>query len=104
MACVTHSYYIDVDNVAFAADTHWDPFKQKSHSPFVSRLSKLTIGGIRVTISRGLSKLMIFNPVVFAGGIGRWEGAHGEDMDFFYDPVKQTGGGKIVLTCLKGVC
>jgi len=42
--------------------------------------------------------------MVVAGGIGRWEGAHGEDMDFFYDPDKQTGGGKIVLTCLKGVC
>ncbi|GBF90165.1 hypothetical protein Rsub_03298 [Raphidocelis subcapitata] len=37
------------------------------------------------------------------GGIGRWQGAHGEDGDFSYDG-KAGGGGKIVLNCLDGVC
>eukprot|EP00877_Chromochloris_zofingiensis_P011033 jgi/Chrzof1/6183/Cz17g14180.t1 len=41
---------------------------------------------------------------VIAGGIGQWEGAHGEDVAYSYNPATATGSGKIVLTCLKGVC
>eukprot|EP00878_Enallax_costatus_P003129 GHUV01003328.1.p1 GENE.GHUV01003328.1~~GHUV01003328.1.p1 ORF type:complete len:179 (+),score=19.76 GHUV01003328.1:411-947(+) len=48
------------------------------------------------------------NPIkgrlVIAGGIGRWEGAHGEDINYMYDPASGKGSGKIVLYCLKGVC
>lgn len=42
--------------------------------------------------------------VSVVGGIGRWQGAHGEDLDYQYDPRSETGGGKIVLYCLDGVC
>jgi hypothetical protein len=43
-------------------------------------------------------KLMIL------GGIGKWQGAHGEDLEFKYDAKTGAGGGKIVLYCLDGVC
>lgn len=39
-----------------------------------------------------------------AGGIGQWEGAHGVDESYSYDPARGRGSGKIILTCLKGVC
>jgi hypothetical protein len=39
-----------------------------------------------------------------AGGIGQWEGAHGVDETYSYDPARGRGTGKIILTCLKGMC
>lgn len=37
------------------------------------------------------------------GGIGRWQGAHGEDLEFKFSPGAG-GSGKVVLYCLDGVC
>jgi hypothetical protein len=45
--------------------------------------------------------------LVLAGGIGRWEGAHGQDVAFNWAPSRGGGGGgsgRIELFCLKGVC
>jgi hypothetical protein len=40
-----------------------------------------------------------------AGGIGaNWEGAHGEDVSYVYNPKTGRGSGKIELFCLKGRC
>ncbi|WIA23620.1 hypothetical protein OEZ85_000326 [Tetradesmus obliquus] len=46
----------------------------------------------------------ITEKLVIAGGIGQWEGAHGVDESYTYDPARGRGSGKIILTCLKGVC
>lgn len=46
----------------------------------------------------------VTGPVTVVGGIGRWQGAHGEDLEFKFDPKTGRGGGKIVLYCLDGRC
>jgi len=38
------------------------------------------------------------------GGIGKWQGAHGEDLEFRFDQKAGSGSGRIVLYCLDGVC
>jgi hypothetical protein len=42
--------------------------------------------------------------ISIVGGIGKWQGAHGEDLEFKFDPKSGAGGGKIVLYCLDGRC
>lgn len=42
--------------------------------------------------------------LVVLGGIGRWQGAHGEDSGFAFSGRSGGGGGRIVLNCLDGVC
>lgn len=54
------------------------------------------------TLSRGGS--LVTGRLAILGGIGRWQGAHGEDTGFKFDWAARSGGGKIVLNCLDGVC
>ncbi|KAI8476495.1 MAG: hypothetical protein J3K34DRAFT_401521 [Monoraphidium minutum] len=42
--------------------------------------------------------------IMIVGGIGKWQGAHGEDLEFTYDPKTGQGSGKILLYCLDGRC
>ena len=65
-------------------------------------------GGATARVAHGNLQLRGANALsgrlAIVGGIGRYQGAHGEDLGFVFDGKAGRGSGNIKLYCLDGVC